>query len=280
MLELAVREGDALDALLRKPSLDLVDARILVMFALNITRVQLITQADRQLTAEEAHKIHDLFARRIQGEPVAYITGKQAFYSLDFRVTPDVLIPRPETELLVELACEYLPQQGRLLDMGTGSGAIAVSIAYEREDVDVIALDVSASALAIAQRNGDTLLNSRPTPIRFIQSDWYDALAEKSIFSVIVSNPPYIEKNDAHLAQGDLRFEPRSALTDHDDGLSDLRTIIAGAKNHLDKSGYLFVEHGYDQATAVRTLFEESGFQDVKSWLDLAGIERVSSGRA
>lgn len=280
MLELAVREGDSLDALLRKPSLDLVDARILVMFALNITRVQLITQADRQLTAEEAHKIHDLFARRIQGEPVAYITGKQAFYSLDFCVTPDVLIPRPETELLVELACEYLPQQGQLLDMGTGSGAIAVSIAHERHDVEVIALDVSASALAIAQRNGDTLLNSRSTPVRFIQSDWYDALAEKSIFSVIVSNPPYIEKNDAHLAQGDLRFEPRSALTDHDDGLSDLRTIIAGAKNHLDKSGYLFVEHGYDQATAVRTLFEESGFQDVKSWLDLAGIERVSSGRA
>jgi release factor glutamine methyltransferase len=186
-----------------------------------------------------------------------------------------VLIPRPDTELLVELALDRLPRDGALLDMGTGSGAIAVACAHNRPDARVTALDVSDAALAVAQANA----SAHGGRVRFLRSDWFGALAHDECFDVIASNPPYIAAGDAHLAQGDLRFEPSGALTDGADGLSALRTIIAGASGHLAPGGWLLLEHGWDQAHAVRALLSAQGFTDVQSWRDLPGIERASGGR-
>jgi release factor glutamine methyltransferase len=213
--------------------------------------------------------------RRLRGEPIAYIVGRREFFGLDFRVTDAVLIPRPDTELLVELALERLPQHGRVLDMGTGSGAIAVALAHTRRDAHVTALDVSPAALDIARQNAV----NNGARVRLVQSDWFAAI-EGERFDMVVSNPPYIAAGDVHLSQGDLRFEPTGALTDHADGLSALRTIASGAPVHLEPGGWLLMEHGYDQAAQVRSLLAEQGYVDVASWRDLAGIERVSGGRA
>jgi release factor glutamine methyltransferase len=256
--------------------LDPLENRILLCHATGLSRVQLITQGDRPLTPDEAQRLDALVARRLDGEPIAYIVGKREFFGLDFNVGPAVLIPRPDTELIVELALERLPQgHARLLDMGTGSGAIAVAVAHTRPDADVSALDVSPDALAVAQANAA----ANGARVRFLHSSWFDALAAGETFDVIASNPPYIAAGDAHLAQGDLRFEPVGALTDHADGLSALRIIIEGSPRHLMAGGWLLLEHGYDQAAAVRTLLADGGFSDVRSWQDLAGIERVSGGR-
>jgi release factor glutamine methyltransferase len=256
--------------------LDPLENRILLCHATGLSRVQLITQGDRPLTPDEAQRLDALVARRLDGEPIAYIVGKREFFGLHFNVGPAVLIPRPDTELIVELALERLPQgHARLLDMGTGSGAIAVAVAHTRPDADVSALDVSPDALAVAQANAA----ANGARVRFLHSSWFDALAAGETFDVIASNPPYIAAGDAHLAQGDLRFEPVGALTDHADGLSALRIIIEGSPRHLVAGGWLLLEHGYDQATAVRTLLADGGFSDVRSWQDLAGIERVSGGR-
>ncbi|HJU71166.1 MAG TPA: peptide chain release factor N(5)-glutamine methyltransferase [Paucimonas sp.] len=269
-----IAPGSTIAALLKSALLDPLELRLLIAHALQLTRVQLITQSERMLTAHEAQHLSTLFQRRIDGEPIAYIVGAREFYGLSFKVTPDVLIPRPETELLVELALDLLPEHGRLLDMGTGSGAIAVAIAQSRPDIAVTALDVSATALAVAHDNAQR----HGVAITFLQSDWYGALGAAR-FDIIVANPPYIASGDAHLAQGDLRFEPAGALTDHADGLSALRTIIASATHHLLPDSWLLMEHGYDQATAVRGLLTVAGFIEVQSWKDLARIERVSGGR-
>ncbi|WP_322405364.1 peptide chain release factor N(5)-glutamine methyltransferase [Massilia luteola] len=256
--------------------LDPLENRILLCQATGLSRVQLITQGDRPLTPEEAQRLDALVARRLGGEPIAYIVGRREFFGLDFQVGPAVLIPRPDTELIVELALERL-QQGpsRLLDMGTGSGAIAVAVAHTRPDADVTALDISPDALAVAQANAA----ANGARVRFLLGSWFDALAADSTFDVIASNPPYIAAGDDHLAQGDLRFEPVGALTDHADGLSALRIIIEGSPRHLVPGGWLLLEHGYDQAAAVRALLLDAGFTDVQSWRDLGGIERVSGGR-
>jgi len=270
--------------------LDPLDNRILLCHATGLTRVQLITQAERTLNDDETARLNALVQRRIDGEPIAYIVGKREFFGLDFQVSDAVLIPRPDTELIVELALERLPrrrqgqQQGqqqdrpasRLLDMGTGSGAIAVAVAHARPDALVTALDVSAAALAVAQANAA----SNGARVRFLQSDWFAALAPDETFDLIASNPPYIAAGDAHLSQGDLRFEPSGALTDFADGLSALRIIIDGAQARLEKGGWLLLEHGYDQAEAVRALLLKRGYLDVQSWRDLGDIERVSGGRA
>jgi len=269
-----VTAGITLGALQRKPLLDPVDQRILVCHALGISRTALITQSDRVLTADEAARVAELLERRHDGEPVAYIVGQREFFGLDFETTPAVLIPRPDTELLVELALVRLPPRGRVLDMGTGSGAIAVAIAHGRPDASVTALDVSQEALAVATRNAQR--NS--AKVRFLHSDWYSAV-EGEQFDLIVSNPPYIADGDRHLSEGDLRFEPSGALTDFADGLSALRTIIAGAPARLAPGSWLLMEHGYDQAQAVRALLSSAGYTEVQSWQDLAGIERVSGGR-
>jgi len=276
-----IPSGISLADALRSAPLDALENRILIGHALQLTRIQLITQSDRLLTAAEATQLSALFRRRLQGEPIAYIVGEREFFGLALQVTPDVLIPRPDTELLVELALERLPQQGKALDMGTGSGAIAIAIAHTRPDVAMTALDVSEGALKVAASNA----LRHGVKVRFLRSDWYAALAvgvgesPQPYLDLIVSNPPYIVAGDTHLSQGDLRFEPIGALTDHADGLSALRIIIDGAAVYLKPDGWLLMEHGYDQSEAVRKLLQQRGFAEVQSWRDLAGIERVSGGK-
>ena len=273
---MTIQPGATIAAVQASLPLDPLENRILLCEATGLSRVQLITQGDRALTPDEASRLDDLVARRLRGEPIAYIVGRREFFGLAFRVGPAVLIPRPDTELIVELSLERLPDNApRLLDMGTGSGAIAVAVAHTRPDADVTALDVSPDALAVAQANAA----ANGARVRFLESSWFDALAAGETFDVIASNPPYIAAGDEHLAQGDLRFEPVGALTDHADGLSALRIIIQGSPRHLAPGGWLLLEHGYDQAAAVRALLADAGFTDVQSWRDLAGIERVSGGR-
>lgn len=269
-----MQAGTSISAFLRDSPLTQLETRILLTHALGLTRMQLITQSERTLSVEETNRLAALVQRRVDGEPIAYIVGTREFYGLSFDVTPDVLIPRPETELLVELAQQHLQPGGHVLDMGTGSGAIAVAIAANRPDAKVTALDYSPAALAVARHNAAL----HKVTIEFLQSDWFAGLGQRQ-FDLIVSNPPYIVDGDIHLSQGDLRFEPIDALTDHGDGLSALRKIIDGAGSHLRKGGWLFMEHGYDQSAAVRELAAAHGFAEVQSWKDLAGIERVSGGR-
>ncbi|MFL6718624.1 MAG: peptide chain release factor N(5)-glutamine methyltransferase [Burkholderiaceae bacterium] len=265
--------GRPIAQVLAQSPLDALDTHVLLCHALGLTRVQLITRADHLLTEAEATRLATLLARRAAGEPVAYLTGEREFYGLPFQVTPAVLIPRPDTELLVELACERLPRGGSVLDMGTGSGAIAVAIAHARPDAQVSALDASAAALALARANAAR----NGVQVDFLESDWYAALSlSPRRFDMIVANPPYIVAGDRHLSEGDLRFEPVDALTDHADGLSALRAIVAGAPGFLNQGGWLLMEHGYDQAQAVRALLQ--GWNQVQSWRDLAGIERASGG--
>ncbi|SIT36504.1 N5-glutamine methyltransferase, modifies release factors RF-1 and RF-2 [Paraburkholderia ribeironis] len=270
-------------ALLRASPLPLLEARILLTHVLGWRHTQLITRGDEPLERTSVERYQALEARRIAGEPVAQLVGAREFFGLDFEVTPHVLIPRPETELLVETALATLEHisRPRVLDLGTGTGAIAVAIASMRPDARVWALDRSAEALAVATRNAARLLDAkRPGgAVALTRSDWYDSLDATLRFDVIVSNPPYIASGDPHLAQGDLRFEPRGALTDEADGLSAIREIVAGAPARLVSNGVLWIEHGYDQAEAVRALFSAQGFAQVRSARDLAGIERISGGR-
>ena len=270
-----IRAGATIGELQLSLPLGPLENRILICHALGLTRVSLITQSERALTLAEAEQLSALVERRFGGEPIAYIVGKREFFGLDFTLTHAVLIPRPDTELLVELALERLPRQGRVMDMGTGSGAIAVALAHTRPDAQVTALDVSAPALEVARANA--LANK--AQVRFLLSDWFSAV-DTDTYDLIVSNPPYIADGDVHLSQGDLRFEPVGALTDHADGLSALRTIATGAPARLAPQGWLLMEHGYDQAAQVRQMLAAMGYSDVQSWRDLAGIERVTGGRA
>jgi release factor glutamine methyltransferase len=271
-------------ALLRASPLPALEARVLLTHVLGWRRTELITRGDELLDAASIARFRALEARRVHGEPIAQLVGSREFFGLDFEVTPDVLIPRPETELLVETALDALRSfaQPRVLDLGTGSGAIAVAIASARPDARVWAVDRSAGALAVATRNATRLLDTtrKGGALTFIEGNWYDALAPSLRFDAIVSNPPYIASGDPHLATGDLRFEPRGALTDDADGLAALRAIVADAPRWLAPGGVLWMEHGYDQADAVRALLTaRGGFEDVRSARDLAGIERISGGR-
>ncbi|MDB5824967.1 MAG: Release factor glutamine methyltransferase [Herminiimonas sp.] len=265
--------GSALRRAQAETGLETVDIRILFCHALGLSRVQLITGSEQKIPALQAEHLAELLCRRLTGEPIAYIVGTREFYGLALQVSPDVLIPRPETELLVELAIERLPRGGRMLDLGTGSGAIALAIAHARPDARMTALDCSAAAIEVARANA--LAND--VKAKFLVSDWYEAVAGER-FDLVVSNPPYIAANDPHLMQGDLRFEPVDALTDHGDGLGALRHIVAGAQACLEPGGWLLMEHGYDQANAVLGMLSAAGFASVRSWRDIAGIERVSGG--
>ena len=269
-----IEAGATIGQLQASLPLEPLENRILLCHALGLARVGLITQSERALTPAEAATLDALVRRRLAGEPIAYIVGTREFFGLPFRVAPGVLIPRPDTELIVELALERLPPGGRLLDMGTGSGVIAVACAHSRKDAAVSALDLSEEALAIARDNAA----ANGAAVRFLRSDWFGALGDER-FELIASNPPYIAAGDEHLAQGDLRFEPAGALSDGFDGLSALRTIIDGAPAHLVAGGWLLLEHGYDQAAAVRALLDARGLLEVHSWRDLSGIERVSGAR-
>lgn len=270
-------------ALLRASPLPPLETRILLAHVLGWRSTQLITRSDEPLDPAMVARYQALEARRVRGEPVAQLVGAREFFGLDFEVTPDVLIPRPETELLVDTVLTALDGmvRPRVLDLGTGTGAIAVAIASVRPDARVWALDRSAPALAVASRNAGRLLDpARPGgAVSLQQSDWYTMLDPALRFDVIASNPPYIANGDPHLSEGDLRFEPRGALTDDADGLSAIRAIVAGAPSRLAPDGVLWIEHGYDQAAAVRTLLCGEGFAEVRSARDLAGIERISGGR-
>ena len=274
-----IEAGATIRSLFSIVPLDPLELRILLEYAIGFSRVKLITHSNHLLTPDQAKALSEVVARRIRGEPIAYITGRREFYGLSFAVSADVLIPRPETELLVELALERLPEGGRLVDMGTGSGAIAIAIASMRPDAHVFATDVSEKALDMATHNALTLLKGKQT-VRFSAGSWFGALKDKDErFDLIVSNPPYIDSKDDHLRRGDLRFEPVGALTDHADGLQALRILVSGARAFLNEGGWLLMEHGYDQSETVRAMLVGGGFSDVRSWRDLAGIERVSGGR-
>ena len=252
-----------------------LEARVLAAFAWKVSSAWLIAHDTDPLTQTQNEQFQTLLTRRLAGEPVAYLLGTREFYGRPFLVSPDVLIPRPDTELLIELALARLPsdQAMEVLDLGTGSGCIAVTLALERPLARVTAVDRSPAALAIAQRNAD-ILNAR---VELLTSDWFAALADRR-FDLIVSNPPYIAVSDPHLARGDVRFEPLPALAAGHDGLADLRLLTAAACAHLKPGGALLVEHGYDQADAVQALLRMSGIRHPQSWADLSGVLRVSGG--
>lgn len=257
--------------------LDRVDAEALLLHVLGQPRGWLFTHCGDALTPEQSSRFDELTARRQAGEPVAYLTGRRGFWTLDLEVTPDTLIPRSETELLVELALARIPHgaASRIADLGTGSGAIALAIASERPTARVVATDASEAALAVARRNaqGNDIAN-----IEFRHGSWLAPLADER-FDLIASNPPYIENGDPHLVEGDLRFEPMSALASGDDGLDDLRTLVSAAPSRLVVGGWLLVEHGWEQGDAVRALFANAGFSDVETIRDLEGRDRVTLGR-
>jgi release factor glutamine methyltransferase len=267
--------GTSIAEMLRLRDLDPVDTRALLRAALGVSDAHLIAHRGQPLTDRQRERYLAWVERRRAGEPVAYITGEREFYSLAFKVTPAVLIPRPETELLVEAALERIPRDApyRVLELATGSGCVAVAIALHRPRARVTATDVSRDALAIARENAAR----HGAGIELVESDWFSALAGRR-FDLIVANPPYVAERDPCLAEGDLRFEPRAALVAGADGLACIRPIVAQAHAHLDPGGCLLFEHGHDQATHCRAVLAQADYCDVASRRDLAGIERVSGG--
>ncbi len=252
-----------------------LDAELLLCSALGQSRSYLFTWPDKLLSDDEQQRFAALLERRVAGEPVAHILGERGFWTLDLKVTADTLIPRPETELLVEAALARLPEGGaRVLDLGTGSGAIALAIASECPACEVVAVERSETALAVARENAQ---RNAIENVQFLQGSWYQPLNGEQ-FDVIVSNPPYICADDPHLVTGDVRFEPLTALASGADGLDDIRRIIDGAANHLNPGGWLLLEHGYDQGDTVCELLRGAGFRAVELLADLQGHGRVSLG--
>lgn len=256
-----------------------LDCELLLCAVLNKPRAYLLTWPDTELTDEQLSNFNLMLERRINGEPIAHIIGERGFWSLNLKVTTDTLIPRPDTERLVELALEIIPEnaQWNILDLGTGTGAIALSLAKENPACSVIATDQSAAALEVAEQNAKL---NQVSNIQFIQSNWFSALnnADKKKFEMIVSNPPYIKEHDPHLNQGDVRFEPLSALTSGADGLDDIRIIIEHSKEYLGHNGVLLIEHGYDQANQVCELLRAANFFQVTDFNDDSGNPRVAIG--
>ena len=253
-----------------------LDAELLLAHVLGKPRSFLRTWPEHEPDAEQCARFERLLQRRRAGEPVAYLLGRQGFWSLDLEVSPDTLIPRPDTELLVETALQLAPATPlEVLDLGTGTGAIALALAAERPAWRVTGVDRVEAAVALAVRNGQRLGLANA---RFQLSHWFDGLGGQR-FGLIVSNPPYIAADDRHLGEGDVRFEPASALVAGADGLDDIRLIVAQAPRHLLPGGWLLLEHGFDQGAAVRALLDGAGFVEVHSRRDLAGHERISLGR-
>lgn len=271
--------GSTVDELLRaaRTRIDAVDAQWLLAHALQRTPAWLYAHAGDAVDGALAARFDTLVARRAAGEPVAYLTGRRGFWTFDLQVSPDTLIPRPETELLVELALARLPTDRavQVADLGTGSGAIALAIAHERPLAHIFATDASRAALDVARANADRLGIAN---IAFCEGDWCAALKSRQ-FDLIASNPPYIASGDPHLARGDLRHEPASALASGTDGLDAIRSIVANAPTHLVGGGWLLLEHGLEQGDAVRALLQGAGYVDVRTERDLEGRDRVSGGR-
>ncbi len=263
------------EALALPPREARLEAQILFAYALGVNRAWLIGHDRDTLTPAQTTCVEALLKRRLAGEPVAYLLGEREFYGRPFQVTPDVLIPRPDTELLVELALQRLPQDAalNLLDIGVGSGVVAISLALERPRCRVTGVDLSAGALRVAEANAEAL----HATVEFLAGDVFSALGKRR-FHLIVSNPPYIAAADPHLRQGDLRFEPPQALASGSDGLDLIRRLVSEAPEHLEAGGWLLLEHGWDQAAAVRALLQAAGFDKVFSASDLAGHERVTGG--
>src|SRR6185312_16484769 len=254
------------------------EATLLLAHTLNVSRAWLVAHGVDAVDEEQAATFDAMIARRARGEPVAYLTGTRGFHALELHVTPDVLIPRPETELLVELALQRIPVETecRIADLGTGSGAVALAIAHVRPLARVTATDASEAALDVARHNAQRLGLRN---VEFAQGNWCAALGDARDFDLIVSNPPYIAENDPHLREGDLRFEPPAALASGAEGLDAIRTIVRDARARLREGGGLLFEHGRDQGEAVRVLLTQSGYGEVFTARDLEGRERVSGGR-
>ena len=252
------------------------EAQVLLGHALGVSRAWLAAHGDEVADPAAAAVFRVLVGRRCAGEPIAYLVGRREFFGLEFRVTPDVLIPRADTETLIETALEKLKQHARhdVLDLGTGSGCVAIAIAHERSAARVTAGDVSAAALNVARDNAVAI----GVDVEFVQGTWFDGLAGRR-FDLIVANPPYVARDDPHLQQGDLRFEPATALASGKDGLTDIRIIVAGAPAYLHAGGWLLFEHGYDQADICRDLLVDAGFSEILSRADIAGLPRVAGGR-
>lgn len=262
-----------------------VDVQLLLADSVVQTPAWLMAWPDKTVPLAARQSFQRALERRKKGEPIAYILGTQPFWTIELAVTPDTLIPRPETELLIETVLAIASQfpEATVLDLGTGTGAIALALASECPHWQLHACDYSEAALRVAQSNGKAL----DIEIHWQHSNWYSAYQHDrdsgdgvgQRFSIIVSNPPYIEDGDQHLQQGDVRFEPLSALVSGDDGLNDIRIIVAGARQHLHAGGYLFIEHGYNQGLACRQLFQQSGFDGVVTQQDLQGHDRVTWGQ-
>ncbi|BBV08413.1 TPA: peptide chain release factor N(5)-glutamine methyltransferase [Providencia stuartii] len=252
------------------------DAEILLQHITGRSRTFIFAFSETELTQPEYEALESLLCRREQGEPIAYIIGEREFWSLPLFVSPATLIPRPDTECLVEQALARLPaQRCQILDLGTGTGAIALAIASERPDSVIIGIDFNLDAVSLAQRNQQRLaLNN----VQFLQSDWFTSLSCQH-FDMIVSNPPYIDGNDDHLQQGDVRFEPLTALVADNHGLSDLDHIVSTSRSYLNPQGWLLVEHGWQQGAAVRELFKQYGYSNIETCLDYGGRDRISLGQ-
>jgi len=257
---------------------NILDAEVLLLHLLDLERTTLRAWPERRITTDQAIQYKLLIGQRREGRPVAYLTGQREFWSRSFRVGPGVLIPRPETELLIELVLERLPADthASLLDLGTGSGIIALTLAAERPGCSITATDASNDALAITRENARRMGISQ---IRYLKGHWLDPLAADDRFDLIVSNPPYIAAADPHLAQGDLRFEPQQALASGSDGLDALREIIDRSPAHLHPGGWLILEHGYDQADALTAILTKGGYRDIGQYRDLQGHPRASVAR-
>lgn len=252
-----------------------LDVELLLCHVLEKPRTYLFTHPEYELNTEQSRLFERLLQRRLGGEPVAYLIGHKGFWTLDLAVSPATLIPRPETELLVEMALALsLPHQARVLDLGTGTGAIALALASERTQWQITAVDVSVDAVALAECNRRT---HKLSNVVVQQSHWFEAVAGQH-FDLIVSNPPYIDSEDIHLQQGDVRFEPASALVAADQGLADIRHIVGGAKAFLKKGGWLLLEHGWQQGEVVNQLLQSAGYQCVETVQDLSGHDRVAKG--
>lgn len=274
----------SLRSILSNSSLPPSESRILLAHVLEkhyqLPRSALLSRDDMELNAPALAEWEQLESKRLVGEPIAYLVGKRGFHNIELYVAPGVLIPRPETELLVEMGLQEMSRLAKpthILDLGTGSGAIALAIAHSSANAIVTATDQSSDALEIAKKNAE-LLKLEPR-VQFFQGSWYEALTSETLFDIILSNPPYIANQDPHLQQGDLRFEPASALTDHANGLSCLQAIIHGAGQHLKPNGLIAVEHGFDQSQEVSQFMSDAGLLDINNAADLSGHIRITFAR-